>query len=239
VAQKFHDLYTSTRFETLNVQPAAAANARAGKEMMSDTVANVRKYAAAVSAFDTEVGTVVQKLSERRLLDHTLIVLTSTCGALLGRHGLWGAGDASDPVNMYDEVMRTPLIWVWAGKVPAQGIRPEMVSTYDFAPSLYDLLGAAAPSANLCGRSYVPLVTGVPLPKKQPWKTTIFGHYQGTEMARIDRYKLVAHGPAKGELYDTRLDPIERVNQYDNQQFLTIRTSLGESLASWKQRYSA
>ena len=239
VAQKFQDLYAKTRFETLDSQPAAAANARAGKEMLADTVGNLRKYAAAVSALDADVGALVQKLSERRLLDHTLIVFTSSCGALLGRHGLWGAGDASEPANMFDEVVGTPLIWAWSGRVPAQGVRPEMVSTYDFVPSVCELAGAAMPSGNYCGRSYVLLATGKPLPKKQPWRKTVFGHYQATDMARSERYKLVMHRAGKGELYDLREDPGEKVNQYDNQQFLTVRNSLADGLAAWKQHYSS
>ncbi len=241
VAQKFHDLYAKTRFESLDVQPAPASHARLGKEMLADTVGNLRQYAAAVSALDADVGALVQKLSERRLLDHTLIVFTSSCGALLGRHGLWGAGEASDPVNMYEEAVATPLLWSWPGRVPAQAVRPELVSTYDFVPALCDLLGAPPPAGNLCGRSYALLATGKPLPKKQPWRTTVFGHYQGTEMARIERYKLVVHdqGKGAGELYDRRQDPGEKINQYENQQFLTVRNALAESLSAWKSRYSA
>ena len=36
-------------------------------------------------------------------------------GILFGRHGLWGGGHASDPINMYDEVLATPMIWRWLG----------------------------------------------------------------------------------------------------------------------------
>jgi arylsulfatase A-like enzyme len=117
-------------------------------------------------------------------------------------------------------------------------VRPELVSAYDFAPSICDLLGIAPPAANLCGRSYVLLAAGKPLPKKQPWRTVVYGHQQNTDMARGDRYKLVLHGGGQGELYDLRQDPGEKINQYENQQFLTIRSTLSNGLAAWKQRYS-
>jgi len=240
IDRKYRALYAQSKFDTLNLERAAAPNARAGKEMLADVVGNARKAAAAVTALDDEVGTIVAGLAQKQLLENTLIIVASSCGSLLGRHGLWDSGQASDPVNMYEEVVATPLIWSWLGHVPAQGIRPELVSTYDFLPTLCDLLDAPAPTANLCGRSYLLPITGKPLPKKQPWRKTVFGHYQNTEMARIERYKLVMRdgGKGPGELYDLAEDPTERVNQYVNPQFLTIRTTLAQALSGWKQRYS-
>jgi hypothetical protein len=79
------------------------------------------------------------------------------------------------------------------------------------------------------------------LPRKQPWRTTVFSHYQNTDMARDKRYKLVLRDQGKGpsEIYDLPVDPRERVNQYENPQFLTVRTALAADLAKWKQAYSA
>jgi arylsulfatase A-like enzyme len=241
VAQKYRDLYAQSRFESFNLDRAPAPNARAGKEMLADLVGNLRKAAAAVTAFDDEVGAVLAKLAQRRLVDNTLVIFTSTCGALLGRHGLWDSGQASDPVNMYEEVVTTPMIWSWPGHLPTQSIRPEMVSTYDFVPTICDLLGAQPAGRNLCGRSYLLLATGKPLPKKQPWRTTVFGHYQNTEMALVERYKLVVRdrGQGPGELYDLVADAAERINQYDNPQFMTTRTPLTDQLTAWRARYSS
>lgn len=240
VDQKYRDLYAQTKFDSLNAQRAPADNARSGKEMFADLAGNLRKVAAAVTSFDDDVAGMLAKLSQRRLLDNTLIIFTSTCGALVGRHGLWGAGQASDPVNMYEEAVSTPMIWSWPGRMPAQAVRPEMVSTYDFLPTICDLLGAPLSGRNLCGRSYLVVATGKPLPKKQPWRTTIFGHYQNTDMARVERYKLVMRNQGKGpgELFDLVNDPGEKVNQYENQQFLTIRGPMADHLATWKQKYS-
>jgi arylsulfatase A-like enzyme len=239
VPQKYRDLYAQTKFDTLNLPRTVAPNAR-DKGVYSDLLANVRRAAAAVSSLDDDVTAIFAKLSERRLLDSTAVVLTSSCGALLGRHGLWGAGLASDPVNMYEETVNTPLIWSWPGRVPAQSVRPEMVSTYDFVPTVCDLMGVSPPSSSLCGRSYLLLVTGKPLPKKQPWRKTIFGHYQNTDLARVERYKLISRdeGKGPGELYDLAVDRAEATNQYANPQFLTVRQSLADSLATWKQKYS-
>jgi arylsulfatase A-like enzyme len=240
VPQKQLELYAQARLDSFSKEQPAP-NARAGKEMLANLLANQRKAAAATSALDAEVQAVLSKLAERKLVDGTLVVFASTCGALLGRHGLWDAGLASDPPNMYEESVNTPLIWSWPGQIPAQAVRPEVVSSYDLVPTLLDLLSMPAPSRNLCGRSYGLLVTGKPLPKKQPWRSTAFGRCENTEMARMDRYKLVLRdqGKGPGELYDLKADPGERSNRYDDPQFLTVRNSLTAELTAWRQKYSS
>ena len=239
IAQKFADLYAAAKFEDFARDPAAP-NAAVGKEMLADRTASLRKYAAALSAMDAEVGAVTAALYQRKLADNTLVVFASTCGALLGRHGLWDAGDGSNPPNMFEESVNTPMIWSWPGHVPAFGDRPEVVGSCDFVPTICDLNGIE-PAANLSGRSYLLLATGKPLPKKEKWRTTVFSQLGNTGMARADRYKLVERdgGKGPGELYDLVADPVEKVNQYDNPQYMTVRTGLSGELHAWQQKYSA
>jgi len=240
VAAKYLEKYAKAKLDTFDREPAARTASR-DREMLTNILANQRKATAAVSALDDEVAALLSKIRERNLQDSTLVIFTATCGGLLGRHGLWGAGDGSDPVNMYEEVVTPPLIWSWPGHVPSQATRPELVSNYDLVPTLCDLTGADLPAGNLCGRSYLPLAAGKTLPKKQPWRTVVFGAYQNTGMARGDRYKLVQRdgGKGPGELYDLRLDPREKVNQNANPQFLTVKTALTADLAKWIERYSS
>jgi arylsulfatase A-like enzyme len=239
IPSKYLDLYGNEKFENYSVE-IAAANARSGKEMLADRVANLRKAAAIISMMDDSVGALTTRISQKQLLDRTLVVFTSTCGSLLGRHGLWAGGDASEPVNMYDESVAVPLLWCWPGRVPAQETRMEPVSTYDLLPTLCDLVSAAVPSRNLCGRSYLPLATGRHLPKKQTWRDTVFGQYRNTAMARTQRYKLVLRNDGKGpnELFDLPADPGERANQIDNEQYISVKTTLAGEFAQWKQQYA-
>jgi arylsulfatase A-like enzyme len=239
VGQKYRDLYAKTTFEGYVPDPVSA-NARAGKEMLTDIVGNVRKFAAGLSELDDHVAAALAAVNQKGLLDNTLMVFSSTCGSLLGRHGLWDSGDASDPVNMYDEAVGTPLIWSWAGRVPALATQVELVSSYDFAPTICNALEIAAPSG-LCGRSYLLMATGKPLPKKQRWRSTICAHYQNTDMAREEHYKVVLRDGGKGpnEFYDLNSDPREKVNQADNDQYASIKTALSAEIAKWKQQYSA
>ena len=239
IPSKYLDLYGNEKFENYSVE-IAAPNARSGKEMLADRVANLRKAAAIISMMDDSVGALTTRISQKQLLDRTLVVFTSTCGSLLGRQGLWAGGDASEPVNMYDESVAVPLLWCWPGRVPAQETRMEPVSTYDLLPTLCDLVSAAVPSRNLCGRSYLPLATGRHLPKKQTWRDTVFGQYRNTAMARTQRYKLVLRNDGKGpnELFDLPADPGERANQIDNEQYISVKTTLAGEFAQWKQQYA-
>jgi arylsulfatase A-like enzyme len=234
VSQKYRDLYRDVKFEGYAADPPNPA-ARAGKEMLKDIVGNVRRFAAGVSELDDAVGAALVKMRQRGLVDNTLIVFTSTCGSLLGRHGLWDSGDASEPVNMFDEVIATPMLWSWAGRVPAIAMQTELIGSYDFAPTLCEAIGVA-PSEGWCGKSYLNMVTGKPFPKRTHWRAAVCGAYKDTEMARVERYKWIVRNQGKGpnELYDLTADAHERTNQADNDQFNSIKTSLSAEIAKWK-----
>ncbi len=237
-AQKYRDLYAQTRFDTFNPEPAAA-NARSGKELFSDIIGNLRKYAAAVSALDDEVGAILTQLIQKKIHDQTMVIFTSTCGALLSHHGLWDAGDASEPPNMFDEAVATPMILAWPLRLPPATTRPEIVSSYDLAPTLYDLLSIESQPASLCGRSYALIAGGKPLPKKERWQSGVFARLGATWMARGERYKLVTREGGPDELYDTQVDPGEKTNQIDNAQFTVVKTTLANALAAWRQKNKA
>jgi arylsulfatase A-like enzyme len=240
IPQKYLDLYAQQKFESYAADPVPP-NARAGKEMLLNRVANWRRVAAGITAMDDHIGALLAKVTQKGMLDNTLVMFASTCGALYGRHGLWGAGDASEPVNMYDEVVRTPMIWSWPHRMPPQGEVIEMTSSYDMVPTVCDLLSIALPQRNLCGRSYVPVAQHKKLPKKQPWRKAVCAHTQNTDMAREERYKLVQRdgGKGRGELYDLTNDVVERVNLYDTPEYLDVKTRLAGDIARWKQNYSA
>ena len=120
--QKYYDMYARTGFVTTGWLPAAA-NASEGKEYLKDTVGSLRKCAAAVSALDDQVAALVAVLDKRGLRDGTLLIFASINGMLGGRHGLWGTGLGSDPVNMYADAVETPMIWNWPGRIPTEKAR--------------------------------------------------------------------------------------------------------------------
>jgi arylsulfatase A-like enzyme len=236
--QKYYDMYAKTSFDTIGWQPMAP-NALREKDMMKDPVANLRSCAASVTALDDQIPILLKRLRDRGLYDNTLIVFTGDNGFLLGRHGLWSKGLASDPINMYEEVVRVPMLWSWPGKIPADASTPDLISFYDFVPSICEAASVTPPaSQKLCGTSYYPLARRQPLPKKQVWKNTVFGYFRNTTMARDTGFKLVLRNDGKGpnELFDLRGDPGEKTNHYDNPQYVTVRDRLAKDLAAWRKQ---
>ncbi len=240
--QKYYELYAKTNFETIGWEPAAP-NALREKEMLDDVVGNLRRCAASVTALDDQIPILLQRLRDKKLWTETLIVFTGDNGYLLGRHGLWSKGLASDPINMYDEVMQVPLIFSWPGEIPVEATRPHLFSAYDLLPTLCQAARVAPPmDRNLCGRSFFYPMTGLPLPKHEPeWPGTVFGYYRNTQMARDNRFKLIIRNNGEGpnELYNLRTDPRERRNEYDNAGFLTVRDRLRKELDEWVEKYSS
>jgi len=230
---RYDEMYANSTFEAMGRDPISPA-AASDKDKLKDIVGSLRKFAAAVTAVDDQIPGLIAKLRERNLSDTTLILFTSANGSLLGRHGLWGDGDSSDPVNMYEETVQVPMIWNWAGRIPVESVRNELVGFYDFLPSVCDVTGAAVP-ANLRGRSYAALALGRRLPNKQPWRNTVYGRYKNVGMVRDSRHKLVLRdqGKSPSELFDLTLDAREKVNRYDAPAYLSIREQFTRQLAAF------
>lgn len=234
------DLYAGSNFASFGIQPAAP-NAAQGRELLENPLPALRSYAAAVTALDEQAGALQRKILELGLFDNTILVFTSSHGALLGRHGLWGGGRASQPPNLFDESVHVPMIWSWPGRVPTHSVRPELAGAADLLPSLCEAAGIEPPAGRRrCGRSFLPLVMNRPLPKKQPWPDLVFAQIEDAEMARDKYYKLIVRGGGSGpgELYDVRKDPRERNNVYADAGFSTVRAQLEKRLAAWREACS-
>jgi arylsulfatase A-like enzyme len=236
--QKFYEAYAKAEFDTVGWEPAAPGVSR-DKELLSDIVGNLRKAAASISALDDQIRRLTTALAEAGARDNTIVLFTSDNGSLLGRRGLWSDGRATDPVNMYDEVIQVPMFWAWPGRIPPEAVAPEMVSSYDVLPTLADITGVPLPgSSKLCGRSFRPVLLREPFPPNQRWENLVFGHYRETEMARDKRFKLILRNGGKGqnELFDLTTDPGEKKNQYDNASYATVQKRLTAELSEWRKK---
>ncbi len=239
---RYYELYQGADFKTIGWQPPAG-NALRGRQYLADIVGNLRKCAAGLTALDDQIGRLLTGLRQKGVWSDTLVAFTSVHGLLWGRHGLWADGLASDPINMYDEVVRVPLILSWPGDIPVEATRAELVSSYDLLPTLCQLarLDPQIEQRNLCGRSYLYLAMNLPFDKsEEPWPTLAFGYYRNTWMARGRRFKLVLRNEGEGpnEFYDLTQDPRERENQYDNPGYITVRDDMRRRLEQWVEKYS-
>ena len=107
------------------------------------------RYYAAIGRMDAELGDVYAAAREVLGTANTLFLHTSDHGAQWP-FGKW---------NLYDAGIRTPLIAVWPGHIPAGARTDAMVSWVDLLPTLVELAGGPAP-AGLDGRSFAPVLLG-------------------------------------------------------------------------------
>jgi hypothetical protein len=65
----------------------------------------------------------------------------------------------------------------------------------------------------------------------------VYGQYRNTRMARVSRYKVILRdqGKGPGELYDLSVDPREKLNQYANPGFISIRDQLTRQMAAFEK----
>ncbi|MCX6596825.1 MAG: hypothetical protein NTV70_10705, partial [Acidobacteria bacterium] len=68
-----------------------------------------------------------------------------------------------------------------------------------------------------------------------------YGGFRNTDMMRDNRFKLVLRdsGQGPGDLFDIVADPREKVNQYANPQFLTVRERMTKELLAWREKHSS
>lgn len=234
--QKYYDLYKDEMFRSVPIEPASPRALRE-KNLMSDPIGNLRKAAAATTALDDQVGALLAHLRDRRQEENTLVVFVGDNGYLHGRHGLWSKGLASDPINMYEEVMRVPLLCRWPGGGWTSGRAPqELVSFYDFFPTALDAAGVPRPGGRrLPGRSYRPLAGG----KRARWENVVHGYFRNTAMIRDTRYKLVWRNRGRGpnELFDLQADPTEHRDFVDDPALRPVRERMARRLEAWLERY--
>jgi arylsulfatase A-like enzyme len=93
-------------------------------------------YDAAIAWLDDELGRLFEALDSRGLSQNTLIIVTSDHGEEFGEHGALGHGG-----EVYMDLIRVPLVFVFPGRVPA-GVRvAPPVTQADLPTTILDLIG--------------------------------------------------------------------------------------------------
>jgi N-sulfoglucosamine sulfohydrolase len=109
-------------------------------------------YYCEVEQFDRECGELLELLREKKLLDNTLVVMTSDNGWQIPR-GL---------ANCYDLGVRVPLAIHWPGHGRKGQTSGAYISLADLFPTFLEAAGLPVPPCD--GRSLLPVVSGAPRP---------------------------------------------------------------------------
>jgi choline-sulfatase len=194
-------------------------------------------YYAAVTAMDTQIGRLIDWLEENNLREDTLIIFTSDNGMNMGHHGVYGKGNATYPMNMFEESVKAPFIGSHPGRIPQGSINTDLVSQYDFMPTLLEYLGIEHPQAEtLPGRSFAGSLRGAD--KGEDAHIVVFDEYGPVRMIRNQKWKYVhrySDGPR--ELYDLEEDPGEQHNLAGDLKTREVESSLHQHLTDWFARY--
>ncbi len=169
-------------------------------------------YHGEVRYADHLLGTLIEELASKGLLDDTALLLTGDHGESLVEHDyLFDHGD-----HLYDASLRVPLLMRLPARIPAGQRIPCQVSTVDVAPTLLDLAGVDD-GQQRDGASLAAVAAGLqPCQERDALSTTVVGRFVAEppvdHSLRARGRKFIQHQQAEDELYDLGADPGETRN---------------------------
>ncbi len=189
---------------------------------------DAKKYRKLVSLMDRNLGKVLDKLEEKKLLENTMIVFTSDHGDMQGAHRLRLKG-----VLPYKELYHVPLLvylpWVSSKREEVR----ELTSSASLAGTMIDAAGINIPPS--FSPSLLPL-----LDKEQPESHVFIEHYKaywGQHPFRgiqTEQYKYVYYYDDDiEEMYDLRNDPDELLNISSESSYDSIKKNLRDMVDDW------
>ena len=209
---------------------------------------NLKGYFAAVTAMDANAGRILDKIEALGMRENTLVFFTSDNGYNCGHHGVWGKGNGTFPLNMYDSSVKVPTIISHPGSIPEGAVCDALLSHYDFMPTLLEYAGIENPGASvLPGKSFLPILPGggfLPSSRrrgqrmKERENVVVYDEYGPVRMIRTREWKYVHRYPyGPNELYDMKDDPGEETNLIGDESRRGTRIELRAALEDWFARY--
>jgi arylsulfatase A-like enzyme len=166
-------------------------------------------YYTSARFMDRLVGRVLDKLSELKLDENTLVVYSSDHGYLLGQHGRFEKECGFDPA------LRIPLLFRLPGRIEP-GVVNELTEHLDIAPTLLEVLNAE-PLPGAQGQSLRHLLEGSEDPDRRDHVVSVYLENEEVYV-RTSRWKFIyGSGKRAGtgrdvRLFDLQADPGERLN---------------------------
>ncbi len=196
-------------------------------------------YYAAVTAMDANVGRLLDWLEERGLRENTLVVFMGDNGMCMGHHGVYGKGNATAPLNMFEESVKVPCIISQPGRIPEGALCSALLSQYDFMPTLLDYVGIENPAADsLPGKSFVPLLLGEEAEGREH-VVVVYEEYGPARMVRTKEWKYVHRYPdGPNELYYLPDDPAEENDLSSDPEHGSKAAEMLVRLEGWFDRWA-
>jgi len=182
---------------------------------------NKAHYCGLVKCIDDSVGRILASLSNRGILDDTVIVFTTDHGDYMGEHGLYGKN------QWYRTAYQIPFVVRWPKKIAAGTVIERFVTNVDVQQTLLGLMGIP-PCGREQGRDASPLLRG----EKIAWKDEAMIHHSSLESAGIftPEYELVLKSDGKHMLFDRLKDAEQTTNLCDDLQYSGVMRDLAQRI---------
>ena len=136
-------------------------------------------YAAMLESMDQSLGQIMDKLQTTGLENNTVIIFASDNGGLDGAQAnpTDNAPLAEGKGSMYEGGIRSPMLVKWPGKTIPQSVTDAVVTTYDFYPTILDIIqlpGNSIQNQSMDGKSFKSMLTQ---PDAVDPDRTIYWHY--------------------------------------------------------------
>lgn len=194
-------------------------------------------YFTTITAMDAGIARILDTLDTLGITENTLVFFTSDNGYNMGHHGILGKGNGTFSMNMYEESVKVPFIARCPGIIPRGILNRNLISHYDFMPTILDYLGFDNPLADqLPGRSFAPTLHGETNEERDA--VVVFDEYGPVRMIRDRDWKYIHRSPnGPHELYCLANDPGETTNLIQDPAYREKGSELREKLTDWFQRY--
>ena len=172
-------------------------------------------YYASTSYADAQLGKVLDALEDLKLVDNTVVILTSDHGWSLGDHTLWNKH------SLFNLATQSPLVVRAPGMATNRSVSG-VVEYVDIYPTVLELAGLPKPN-HLQGKSFA---DNLYYPEAST-KPAVFVRYKDGENIHTVRFSYTAwfnkRGIMTGQmLYDKKNDPLETVNLVNDQAYKDV-----------------
>jgi len=181
--------------------------------MMGSYYNKYRKYCETLTAMDSDIVQLLDKMDEMGLRDNTFVIY-------MGDNGMqWGTHDCHGIREPYEDSARLPFIVRAPWLVPDPGVRrKQMALNIDLAPTLLDIAGVSIPK-EMDGESLVPILRRPGTRGRKAFLLEYWRYYPENTPSylgvRTDQYKYIEFERGrKPWLFDLKKDPKELNNLF-------------------------
>ena len=190
--------------------PIAPSDKYLGQSGATDVVGKDPKYGDWLYQGDAMLGQLIATLTNRGLIENTLIIATSDNGAAGRSYPPLRASKAS----IYEGGHRVPFVASWPGKIPSGTENHQTICLNDFMATVADIIGATLP-ADAAEDSYslLPCLLAEPTqPQEAVRPTTIHQSHKKDISIRQGPWKMIFLNDGRRELFNLAHDLSETAN---------------------------